>query len=733
MARNTGVAGSVSGGAASSGGVTMAPRKRCVMKHRWLVAGLICSSPFLMGGNCNRGDDPPTNGSIQLFYDVDVTDAPALGLGDLASLEITTSEVTAKLDSPGFTGDEFVLDATPGTATIPARTQLITGQHYEVPPGFITQLRFYPTLVRFHFNGGGTADIRVPSADQTGWKVVVDETQFPNGYEVKSRQVTGIRLFMNLGELFHFNKAQGWMARPTIRSDLYNIIDNAGYDPDRLVVVFDPATPQGTIDRIINSGNFTIDFRYPKPPPQLYTVHLPPNMSLRDAHAYFRGFSEVLAAAPSAKVFERLTPSEGTPAALSVLGADTGWGALQTATGSVGSPNVVVAEISTGGLNVEHTDLWPNIWLNQNEILAVCGTLAQCDVDLDGFVTLKDFNNPAFPAASKPPDNGDGRITCADLLAPGSQYLNGVDDGGNGFVDDLCGWNFSTNSNAVQIPPGCNQPSCDPDHDTACTGIMGAIGNNEPSGRSVGTCWNCRVMAVVGTASAPSGTGTAMGATAQVISAFAYARDNGAHVANFSAGLDLIPSNGDLCPSRGISVDKAAYSTVISEMNAVVTAALSDLSVATPLYTLAGGECNPGVDDGDPNYYDWPPEAFFSGANTKQISITVAATANTAGANGGLAGYCNFGGPFEIAASGNWSGMINGYSSTNTYNQQGTSFAAPTVGGIAACIAAGNLATYATPNGAALKTDLLNNNTVVDSSGLAQIPGSRRATMLNLP
>lgn len=357
----------------------------------------------------------------------------------------------------------------------------------------------------------------------------------------------------------------------------------------------------------------------------------------------------------------------------------------------------------------------------------MCGTLTECDVDTDGFVTLKDFNHASFPAVKEPADaNGDGRITCADLLASDSPYLNDIDDGANGFTDDLCGWNFSTSSNAVLS-------NSDSDHDTGCAGIMGAIGDNQGAGGSVGVCWNCRVMAVVGSASAPKGIGTAAGATAGLIAAFAYARDNGAHVANFSAGLDLIPSDGTLCPARAIRVDKAAYSTVVSEMNAVVTAALSDLAVATPLYTLAGGECGPGIDDGDPNYYDWPPEAFFSGANSKQISITVAATANTSGETGGLADYSNFGGPFEIAASGNWSGMLNGSGNTNAYDAEGTSFAAPTVGGIAALIAAGNLATYGTPDGAALKIDLLNNNTVVDSSGLASIPGSKRATMLNLP
>jgi hypothetical protein len=170
---------------------------------------LLLLSLLLIGGGCGRGD-PPGDGGIQLFYDVNVDDAVAIGLESLSSVEITTTRVTALM------GTERILGSTTATTTLPARNQLLVGAHYATAPGFITQLRIFPSVVRFHFKDGTTADVRVPSAQNTGWKVTVDEAVAPNGYEVTAGHVTGIRLFMNLGELFHSNKPQGWMARPTI-------------------------------------------------------------------------------------------------------------------------------------------------------------------------------------------------------------------------------------------------------------------------------------------------------------------------------------------------------------------------------------------------------------------------------------------------------------------------------------------------------------------------------------
>jgi len=55
------------------------------------------------------------------------------------------------------------------------------------------------------------------------------------------------------------------------------------------------------------------------------------------------------------------------------------------------------------------------------------------------------------------------------------------------------------------------------------------------------------------------------------------------------------------------------------------------LTIATPLYTLAGGGAAPRRDS-DPNYYDWPPS--FAPAVAAATGITVAATNNGGGVEG---------------------------------------------------------------------------------------------------
>jgi hypothetical protein len=685
----------------------------------WVIAGAL----VLVG--CRNREDPPTNGSIQLFFKIDTKGLSKAGLGNLKGVELKTLKLTAKLHSPEFSGPEYVLHADPDGLIFPAEDRLTTGPLYEVPPGYVTQVRVYPSEINLLFTDGSSAPVRLPSGEQTGWKIVVDEEEYPQGYEVKSRQTTGVLVFLTLGEIFHGN-AQGWQARPTLESEQYDIAELAGYDPDKIVAIFRPGTSPSRIEEIISEGGFTVDFSYPSRRTRLYKLDLPPNMALRDAHSYLREHSEVVSAAPSVIIEDRiLVPTEGTPPELAVLGAETGWENVDNLIDGVGSPRVVLAEVSTSGFNIEHPDLWPNIWLNEQELLAVCGTLDTCDVNDDGVITLRDFNDPAFPAALLPPDaNGDGDITCADLLDNGSPFVNMVDDPpgtGNGFIDDLCGWNFRAGSRFVLGTPS--------DHDTGVAGIMAAAGNE--AGDGVGVCWRCRMMAVVAGARIPTGAGQAQGATAEVLSAFAYARDNGAHVANFSAGIDLVPDNSGACPNRARPVDRKAYETVVQEMNAALTAVLADVDGPTTLFTLAGGECGPGIDDGQNDYYDWPPEGFASNTTTQSLSLVVAATANTATAVGGLAGYSNFGTVFEIAAPGDWSNMLSANGGTN-YSAQGTSFAAPTVAGIAGLIASGDLPTYSTPNATLLKTEVLDEHSVVQPD-LSQISGSRRITMNNLP
>ena len=94
------------------------------------------------------------------------------------------------------------------------------------------------------------------------------------------------------------------------------------------------------------------------------------------------------------------------------------------------SPTINVAVID-GGVDTAHPDLIDNLWINTNEV-----------------------------------------------------PLNGIDDDGNGYVDDINGWNFAEKSN--QLLPG--------EHGTHVAGIIGAKGNNK-IGVS-GITWDVELMSL---------------------------------------------------------------------------------------------------------------------------------------------------------------------------------------------------------------------------------------------
>lgn len=68
---------------------------------------------------------------------------------------------------------------------------------------------------------------------------------------------------------------------------------------------------------------------------------------------------------------------------------------------------------------------------------------------------------------------------------PGEIAGNGVDDEGNGFVDDVHGWNFLA---------GTNDPLDDHGHGTHVAGTIGALGNNRIG--IAGVAWNVRLLPI---------------------------------------------------------------------------------------------------------------------------------------------------------------------------------------------------------------------------------------------
>ena len=115
-------------------------------------------------------------------------------------------------------------------------------------------------------------------------------------------------------------------------------------------------------------------------------------------------------------------------------------------------------------------------------------------------------------------------MTHQDLAAniwrnPGEIAGNGIDDDGNGYVDDINGWDFFNND---------NNPTDDNGHGTHTAGTVGAVGNN---GLGVtGVCWNVKLAALkIGSASG------SISVTA-AINAINYCVGKGIKVSNHSWG-----------------------------------------------------------------------------------------------------------------------------------------------------------------------------------------------------
>jgi subtilisin family serine protease len=185
--------------------------------------------------------------------------------------------------------------------------------------------------------------------------------------------------------------------------------------------------------------------------------------------------------------------------------------------------SAVVVNVNDTGIDYTHPDLYQNIWLNQREIPFAVGTNGLRDTDKDGLITFWDLNarsggrlvNGSFVSDV----NANGYIDGGDLLND-SRWENGVDNGGNGFTDDLIGWDF------VNLD---NDPMDDHQHGTACAGIIGSPGNNDEGGS--GIAWRVQLMATKGfdetsTSSVPE----------EQVAGLYYAADNGARISNNSWG-----------------------------------------------------------------------------------------------------------------------------------------------------------------------------------------------------
>ena len=229
-----------------------------------------------------------------------------------------------------------------------------------------------------------------------------------------------------------------------------------------------------------------------------------------------------------------------------VMHNDWSWDVTQ------GDARTTVA-VTDDGVDLTHEDLYENIWINQEEIPA-SRRAHLSDLNGDGLLTTRELNDPSNQGPFKITDqNSNGRIDSLDLLTAMSTdgagvdagtggWANGVDDGGNGYMDDLAGWDASAGDNLPM--------SAGSSHGTHVAGVIAARTDNAVG--TAGVAGNVTLMPI-------RFYGSGSWTSAKIYSAYAYAADNGARIVStsynidafvgdptFAAALDYLYDNGVL-------------------------------------------------------------------------------------------------------------------------------------------------------------------------------------------
>jgi hypothetical protein len=187
---------------------------------------------------------------------------------------------------------------------------------------------------------------------------------------------------------------------------------------------------------------------------------------------------------------------------------------------TAGRPEIVIAVVDTGMETYDHDELGENLFINAGELPAPTDGGAPCSPDPydctdDGKFNIRDYDNdPAFASLGRPPHVG-------DLF---DAFEDGVDDDGNGFTDDICGWDFLRDVNVAlgvrDFPEGGHGED---------RGKDGAAAADNGVGDKPGYCPRCMTLPI----RVADGVMSEVNILAEGVQ---YAQDMGAQVAVFASG-----------------------------------------------------------------------------------------------------------------------------------------------------------------------------------------------------
>ena len=246
------------------------------------------------------------------------------------------------------------------------------------------------------------------------------------------------------------------------------------YVPGELLVKYKPQVRTATSSFYKNNWNISTIRTFKSTGCQ--HVKLPQGMTVEQAMDMYRNDPDVEYAEPNYIYHATLTPNDTSFNEL--------WGLHNT-----GQP--VNGTNGTSDADIDATEAWDMVTGSAAVIIAVVDSGVKYDhEDLIGNI----WSNPG-------------------------EALNGGDTDGNGYVDDIRGWDFIDND---------NDPMDYNDHGTHVAGTIAAVGNNNLG--VAGVCWTAKIMPIRGLDAAGSGT------AANLLSAIQYANANGADVINNSWG-----------------------------------------------------------------------------------------------------------------------------------------------------------------------------------------------------
>jgi subtilisin family serine protease len=358
------------------------------------------------------------------------------------------------------------------------------------------------------------------------------------------------------------------------------------YRPGELLVEFAAKTPEAEIRTLHGQSGGKVLGRARKG--RLHRVRFSNSRAALVALKRYRNNPRVVHVERHALRYPQTSPNDPNLAyqwALARIAAPAGWNF------ATGSDDMVIAVIDSG-IDYQHPDLAANIWVNGAE-----------------------------------------RDGIAD-----------VDDDGNGYVDDVIGWDFAGALFKIEDPDADPMDGAASGHGTHVAGIIAAAGNN---GEGIaGLCWNARIMPLKVKADDAEDYGTF-----EVIEAIDYAVRQNVRIVNCSFG--------------GTTSSDLEYQ------------AFARLHQAGGIAVCAAGNGGADLDQGNfvyPACYDLP----------HIIAVAAAALNDT------LASFSNWGqASVDVMAPGKsiLSTVPAGSSTEAAYdNNQGTSMATPHVAGLAGLI-----------------------------------------------